>query len=261
MEAGKRLSGRTVLVTGGSSGIGAGIAAGMAAEGARLVVAGRDIDRARMISAAITANGGEAIAVRMDVTIRDEVAEGIAAAVNSFGRLDAYFNNAGINSPKPFLEVDQDNWDSIQSVNLWGVMVGMQEAAKQFIAQGDGGKIVNTSSAVGRSGFADIAPYCASKSGVIALTQSGARALAEHSITVNGFAPGVVETPLWVGHDRATEAMGRPELHFDVLSKNNILGRSSRPADIAPTAIFLASSDSDYITGQIIPVDGGMELV
>jgi meso-butanediol dehydrogenase/(S,S)-butanediol dehydrogenase/diacetyl reductase len=248
-------------VTGGARGIGAGIARAMAAEGASLVVADLNGEQAQEVATQIEDHGGRAIAVQVDVTERDQVAAGIERAVEEFGQLDAYFNNAGVNAPMDLLEVTRENWDFILTVNGFGVLVGIQEAAKQFLRQGTGGKIINTSSIAGRQGFAAIAPYCASKAGVITLTQSAARELAPHGITVNGFAPGVVETPLWEALDESLEAMGKPELKFDGMAEDILLGRPAVPADIAPTAIFLAAADSDYITGQIIPIEGGMILV
>lgn len=256
-----RLKHRTIVVTGAARGIGAGIAKAMAAEGASLVVADLNLDEAEGVASQIRDDGGRAVAVEVDVTERDQVAAIIERAVEEFGQLDAYFNNAGINAPMNLLEVTRDNWDSILTVNAFGVLVGIQEAAKQFLAQATSGKIVNTASIAGRQGYAAIAPYCASKAAVITLTQSAARELAPHGITVNGFAPGVVETPLWNDLDASLEAMGKPELKFDGMSEDILLGRPALPDDIAPTAVFLAAPDSDYITGQIIPIEGGMILV
>lgn len=256
-----RLQGRTVIVTGGASGIGAALCEGFAAEGANAVIADLDLEAAQARAETIAAAGGSALAVRVDVTDRAQVAAGISAAVERFGRLDAYFNNAGMNSPMKYLDVTEANFDLIMKVNVLGVLIGAQEAAKQFIAQGGGGKIVNTASIAGRTGFSSFAPYSAAKAAVISLTQSGARALAEHGITVNGFAPGVVETPLWTKLDKELDEIGEGQNGFDSMSSSILLGRPAQPADIVPTGVFLAGSDSDYITGQIIPIEGGMILV
>ncbi len=256
-----RLEGRTIVVTGGASGIGAGIAEGMAAEGASLVIADLDGERANAVAERIDAAGGQAIGVRVDVTDREQVAEAIATTVATFGKLDVYFNNAGLNAPQNFLDVTRDKWDLIMNVNAWGVVVGMQEAAKQFIAQGTAGKIVNTSSIAGRTGYGPYMPYSASKAAVISMTQSGARALAEHHITVNGFAPGIVDTPLWVQLEKDLKSMGEASVDFKTMSKDILIGRAATPNDIVPIAVFLAAPDSDYITGQIIPIEGGMILV
>lgn len=256
-----RLQGRTVIVTGGASGIGAALCEGFAAEGANAVIADIDLEAAQALAERITAAGGGAMAVRVDVTDRAQVAAGIDDAVARFGRLDAYFNNAGMNSPMKYLDVTESNFDLIMKINVLGVLIGAQEAAKQFIAQGGGGKIVNTASIAGRTGFSSFAPYSAAKAAVISLTQSGARALAEHGITVNGFAPGVVETPLWTKLDRELDEIGEGQNGFDSMSSSILLGRPAQPADIVPTGVFLAGPDSDYITGQIIPIEGGMILV
>jgi len=250
-----------VVVTGGASGIGAALCRGFAAEGAAVAVADLDSDLAENVASEISKAGGKALGVAMDVTKRGQVADGIKQAVGEFGKLDAFFNNAGMNSPMKLLDVTEDNFDLIMKVNVLGVLLGMQEAAKQFISQDSPGKIVNTASIAGRTGFPSFAPYSAAKSAVISLTQAGARAWGGQKITVNGFAPGVVDTPLWVKLDEELEAIGEAEGKMDKLSSQIILGRAALPEDIVPTGIFLAGADSDYITGQIIPIEGGMILV
>ena len=256
-----RMANRTVVVTGGASGIGAAICRGLAEEKAAVVIADLNIDAAQELAESIAANGGQASAVHVDVTDRASVSGGIAHAVDKFGRLDAYFNNAGMNSPMKFLDITEDNFHLVMRVNALGVLVGIQEAAKQFIAQGGGGKVINTASIAGRTGYASFAPYSAAKSAVISFTQSGARALAEHGITVNAFAPGVVATPLWTQLDRELTEIGEGNSGFDSMASGILLGRAAQPEDIVPTALFLATADSDYITGQVIPIEGGMILV
>jgi meso-butanediol dehydrogenase / (S,S)-butanediol dehydrogenase / diacetyl reductase len=256
-----RVAGKVVLVTGGGSGIGAAIARGCAVEGAAVVVADRDEPAARRVADAIEADGGRALALRVDVTERALVADGIRATVERFGRLDVVFNNAGFNEPMRFLDVTEENFHRIMEVNALGVLIGTQEAARQFLAQGSGGKVVNTASIAGRTGFADFAPYSASKAAVISLTQAAARALAADGITVNAFAPGVVATPLWKKLDADLEAMGAGDSGFESMAAQILLGRPAEPEDIVPTAVFLAAADSDYITGHVIPIEGGMILV
>jgi meso-butanediol dehydrogenase/(S,S)-butanediol dehydrogenase/diacetyl reductase len=256
-----RLAGRTIVVTGAGSGIGAGIAGGLAAEGANVVLADLNLQTAESTAQAISADGGIATAVNMDVTDRSAVAGGIAETVSRYGRLDAYFNNAGMNAPMKFLDITEENFESLLRVNALSVLIGTQEAAKQFIAQGGGGKVVNTASIAGRQGFASFAPYSAAKAAVISLTQAAARALAPEQITVNAFAPGVVDTPLWTRLDADLEAIGEGDSGFDSMAAGILLGRPAQPADIVPTAVFLAAKDSDYITGQVIPIEGGMILV
>jgi meso-butanediol dehydrogenase/(S,S)-butanediol dehydrogenase/diacetyl reductase len=181
--------------------------------------------------------------------------------VETFGRLDVMFNNAGFNEPMRFLDITEENFRRIMEVNALGVLIGTQEAARQFQVQGSGGKVVNTASIAGRTGFANFAPYSASKAAVISLTQAAARAFAADGITVNGFAPGVVATPLWTKLDADLERIGAGDTGFDSMSAGILLGRPAQPEDIVPTALFLAGPDSDYITGQIIPIEGGMVLV
>jgi meso-butanediol dehydrogenase/(S,S)-butanediol dehydrogenase/diacetyl reductase len=255
------MTGRTVIVTGGASGIGAGIAMALAGEGANVVIADLNLEAAQAQAEKISQAGGKAIATKVDVTDRASVVAGIEAAVAAYGQIDCYFNNAGFNKPLKFLDVTEENFNAIMKVNVWGVMVGIQEAAKQFIKQGTGGKVVNTASIAGRTGFPSFATYSASKASVISLTQAGARALAEHKITVNAFAPGVVATPLWATLDKDLEEIGEGDSGFDSMAAGILLGRAAEPEDISPTALFLASSDSDYITGQTMAIDGGMILV
>lgn len=259
-----RLKDRVIMITGGAQGLGEGIARRAATEGASIVIADRNGDLAKSVAASLKSEGHKAIATVVDVAERSQMQAAIKAAVDAFGKLDVMFNNAGFNKPLPFMEVDENNFNSIMRVNTWGVMVGTQEAARQMMAQGKGGKIVNTASIAGRQGYAEFAPYCASKASVISLTQAAAREFAKHKITVNAFAPGVVVTPLWDGleQDMIDKGVIKKKGEFiDSFSSNILLGFPSKPADLAGIATFLASSDSDYITGQVIMSDGGMVLV
>jgi meso-butanediol dehydrogenase/(S,S)-butanediol dehydrogenase/diacetyl reductase len=258
-----KLKGKSCVVTGAARGIGRGIGLRLIEEGAAVVFA--DLDKAGAEDAAREARekGGKAIGLQTDVTLRESVHGLVRQAVTEFGALDIMFNNAGINKIQRFLDTTEENWDRIMRVNALGVLIGMQEAAMQMIAQGRGGKIINTASIAGRQGYPNIAPYCASKFAVIALTQAGARALAEYKITVNGFSPGVVDTPLWQQLDREHVELGETSQPGEAMrnfAAGILLGRVSTPRDIAGLAAFLASSDSDYITGQVITVDGGMLL-
>lgn len=258
---GTKMAGRTVIITGGASGIGKGISAGLAGEGANVVVADLNLQAAESTVAEIVSAGGSALALQVDVTNRTSVAAGISMAVQKFGKLDCYFNNAGFNKPMKFLDVTEENFNAIMNVNALAVFIGTQEAAKQFIRQGTSGKVVNTASIAGRTGFASFAPYSASKAAVISITQAAARALAEHDITVNAFSPGVVDTPLWIKLDKDLEEIGEGDSGFDSMASGILKGRAAQPEDIFPTALFLASSDSDYVTGQTMAIDGGMILV
>ena len=256
-----RLDGRTCVITGAARGIGRGIAQGLAQEGAAVVVADINEEGAKVVAEAIRGSGGRAVGIGCDVSERASVRGVIDRAVEEFDRLDVMFNNAGISKTQRFLEVTEEDWDRIMRVNGLGVMLGIQEAAEQFRRQGSGGKIVNTASIAGKEGFPLFPAYCASKFAVVGLTQSAARGLAEYGITVNAFCPGVVATELWDQLDEEFIALGETQKKGQSLEEFGagiLVGRVSTPEDIAPLAVFLASGDSDYITGQAINVDGGM---
>ena len=259
-----KFEGKSVMITGGAQGIGEGIARRLAAEGASIAIADINGENAESVAKSLKSDGGKAIGVKVDVADRGQVQAAIKKVVDSFGRLDVLFNNAGFNKPLPFLDVDENNYNSIMRVNGWGVMLGIQEGAKQMIAQGGGGKIINTASIAGRQGSADFAPYCCSKAAVIMLTQAGAREFAKHKITVNAFAPGVAVTPLWDGLEQdmiATGVIKKKGEYIESFSSSILLGYPSKPKDLAGICSFLAGPDSDYITGQVIMSDGGMVLV
>lgn len=255
-----QLDGCTCLITGAARGIGRGIARRLGVEGANVAIADLNEDGAGVVADEITSAGGTALGLRCDVADRASVEAAIAATVAEYGRLDVLFNNAGISQTKYFMEITAEEFDRVMRVNGLGVLICMQEGAKQMQAQG-GGKIVNTASIAGKEGFPLFAHYCASKHAVVALTVAGARALAEDGITVNAFCPGVVETELWDQLDREFLEIGeteRPGQSLEEFGASILVGRLSTPDDIAGLAVFLASAGSDYITGQAINIDGGM---
>jgi meso-butanediol dehydrogenase / (S,S)-butanediol dehydrogenase / diacetyl reductase len=257
------MSGRTrggAVVTGAARGIGRQIATSLIADGFGVVVA--DLDET--VGAATVAELGDgAVFARVNVTERATIKEAIDLCRRLFGSLAVMVNNAGFNKPEPFLEATEATWRAILDVNALGVLIGIQEAAKAMIADGTKGKIINTASIAGRSGFPDFAPYSASKAAVISLTQAGARALAPKGITVNAFAPGVVATPLWERLDADLMAMGAssaPGEAMNSLASAILLGRVADPKDVVGTVRFLWSEQSDYMTGQTLLIDGGMVL-
>ncbi len=264
-----RVDGKVIIITGAAQGMGRAIGHKLVEEGGRVLFG--DLNQEGAEEAARYAAdkfGGEAMSFEVDVTKRNQVKAMIATAVDRWGRLDVMFNNAGVNRPQHFLETTEDNWNFIMNVNALGVLIGIQEAAKQMIAQGRlgelAGKIINTASIAGRQGYDNVAPYCASKFAVVSLTQSAARDLAKHKVTVTAFAPGVVDTPLWETLDEQLMELGVSERRGQAMqdfSANILMGRPATPADIVGTTTFLASSDSDYMTGQVVMIDGGMELV
>jgi meso-butanediol dehydrogenase/(S,S)-butanediol dehydrogenase/diacetyl reductase len=259
-----RVQDRVVIVTGGAGGIGSAACKAIAAEGGKVLVADLDEGAARAVADEIVADGGSAASAGVDVTDRVQVRAMVQKAVDTFGELNVIFNNAGMNRPRSFMDVDEANFEEIVRVNTWGVIVCTQEAARQMIAQGAGGKIVNTGSIAARQGYWEFVPYCVAKFGVLAVTQATARGLIEHGITVNAFAPGVVDTPMWIGlnediraiTDQPTEA--NPMTEF---ATNTLIGRPASPAELAPFLVYLASQESDYMTGQMYMVDGGQILV
>jgi meso-butanediol dehydrogenase/(S,S)-butanediol dehydrogenase/diacetyl reductase len=259
-----RVQDRVVIVTGGAGGIGAAACRAIGAEGAKVVVADLDAGAAQAVAEAIVADGGTATSIGVDVTDRTQVQAMIQKAVGTYGALNVIFNNAGMNRPRNFMDVDEENFDEIVRVNTWGVIVCTQEAAKQMIAQGSGGKIINTGSIASRQGFWDFVPYCVAKFGTLAITQATARGLIEHGITVNAFAPGVVDTPMWVGLNEDIRAIHEQPAEADPMREfatGTLMGRPAAPAELAPFLVYLASAESDYMTGQMYMVDGGQVLV
>ncbi len=258
-----RLTGRNCLVTGAARGIGLAFAGGLMREGGNVTLVDLDpsvADVAAKLSREITNPGaGRAIGVKADVAERGDIRAAIERTVKEFGSLDVMFNNAGINKPLNFMDVTEENWNLVMRVNAWSVLIGTQEAARQMIVQGKGGKVINTGSVAGRQGYGNMAPYSASKAAVLSLTQAAARSLASHRITVNSFAPAVVQTPLWEQLDKdlveigSTKEVGQAVQQFSAA----ILLGAAKPEDLVGTALFLASDDSNYITGQTILVDGG----
>jgi meso-butanediol dehydrogenase/(S,S)-butanediol dehydrogenase/diacetyl reductase len=268
-----RVKGRSCIVTGAAQGIGRAIGEALLDEGANVCFADINEDKVAAVAAEnserASMNEVRAIHAVVDVTVRGQVRDMISKTADTFGRVDVKFNNAGVNKPMNFLDVTEDNWKFIMDINGLGCMIGMQEAARQMIAQGRddddmAGKIINTASVASRQGFDNVAPYCASKWAVVSLTQSGARDLAKHWITVTGFAPGVVATEMWEQVDEDLMAIGaaeRPGQAMEEFSADILKGRVATTRDVTGTTTFLASRASDYMTGQIVMIDGGMTLV
>jgi len=259
-----RVQDRVVIVTGGAGGIGSAACRAIADEGGKVVVADLDASAAEGLADEIASAGGSVTSVGVDVTDRAQVVAMVEKTVDTFGELNVIFNNAGMNRPRDFMELDEENFDEIVRVNTWGVILCTQEAARQMIVQGTGGKIVNTGSIASRQGYWEFVPYCVAKFGTLAVTQATARGLIEHGITVNAFAPGVVDTPMWVGLNQDIRAIGNqpeeanPMVEF---ATNTLIGRPASPEELAPFLVYLASAESDYMTGQMYMVDGGQILV
>ena len=258
-----RVQGKKIIITGSGSGMGRAFALRLGREGATVGVLDLREKAARSVCDELAGEGLEAIPLTADVSQRDQVVAALDAFLDQAGRLDVLFNNAGFNKPMHLLDVTEENWHSIMDVNALGTLIGIQEGARRMIPQREG-KIINTSSIAGRQGYPSFAPYCASKFAVNALTQAAARGLAEHNITCNAFAPGVVDTPLWTQLDADLMSIGdsaAPGQAMSDFASSILRGRPATGEDIVGTALYLASSDSDYLTGQVIMIDGGMVLV
>lgn len=254
-----KLNDKVAIVTGGAQGMGRAISLRYAKEGASVVVADLNLEGAQMAAQEISDAGGRAFAVAVDVRSQDQVQAMVDSAVEQFGGLDILVNNAGVGKIIPFLETTEADWDFMFDINCKGLLWCSQAAARQMIAQARGGKIVNLASQAGRRGEALVLAYCASKACVISMTQSIALALAPHKINVNAIAPGIVDTPFWDEVDKQFAKLlnmeiGEPKRTF---VQSIPLGRIEQPEDVTGTAVFLASSDADYITQQTFNVDGG----
>jgi NAD(P)-dependent dehydrogenase (short-subunit alcohol dehydrogenase family) len=251
-----KLRDKVAVVTGGARGIGAAICRRYAAEGARVVVTDRLGTQAKALADEI---GNGAFAVPLEVTERASIDHLVAETVRVAGGVDILVNNAATFDLAPILEITEESYDTVFAVNVKGMLFTLQAVARQMVAQGRGGKIVNISSQAGRRGEALVAVYCASKAAVISLTQSAGLGLIEHGIHVNGIAPGVIDTDMW---DHVDSLFAKHE-HRPLGEKKRLvgeavpLGRMGMPDDLSGAAVFLASSDSDYVVAQTLNVDGG----
>jgi len=247
-----QLEDKIAIVTGSSLGIGRAIAVAFAREGASLTINYRSHpEQGKEAVEEIEKSGGKAISVQADVSEPEGVKDLIQQTVQEFGRIDVMVNNAGIEQKVPFLETPLEVWEKVISVNLTGVWIGCQEAARQMASQGNGGRIINVSSVHEDLPMPTNSPYCAAKGGVRMMMRTIAVELAPHGITVNNIAPGAVETPINKNLD------DHPEQRQELISEIP-LGRIGRPEDVASVAIYLASDASSYSTGSTFFVDGGM---
>jgi len=247
-----RLQGKTAVVTGAGTGIGQAIAVAFAQEGAAVVVdyVG-DAAAANDTISRINAVGGKALAVAADISVPGQVNALIQQTVTAFGRLDIFVNNAGIEKNFAFVDYPLEEWQKIMAVNLTGPFLCSQAAAKQMIAQGGGGRIINISSIHEDLPMPTNAPYCASKGGLRMLMRTIAVELAPHQITVNNIGPGAIYTPI----DKDVESDAK--LNDQILAEIP-MGRWGKPEEVAHLAVYLASDDAAYVTGSTHFIDGGM---
>jgi len=252
----KRLEGKSALITGSARGIGRAFAEAYVREGARVAIADINIERAQTTASEI---GPAAYAVQMDVTRQDSIDAAIGACVDKAGGLDILINNAALFDLAPIVEITRESYDRLFSINVAGTLFTMQAAARQMIAQGRGGKIINMASQAGRRGEALVAIYCATKAAVISLTQSAGLNLIRHGINVNAIAPGVVDGEHWDGVDALfAKYENRPLGEKKRLVGAEVpFGRMGTADDLTGMAIFLASEESNYVVAQTYNVDGG----
>ena len=251
-----KLKDKIAIVTGGARGIGAAIADRYVAEGARVAVADISLKQAQET---VARHGDKTFAVPLDVTKIASIDAAVESVAARWGGIDILVNNAAIFDMAPIVEVTEESYDRVFAVNVKGLFFTLQAVAKRMIAQGRGGKIINMASQAGRRGEALVSIYCASKAAVISLTQSAGLDLIRHRINVNGISPGVVDTPMW---DQVDALFAKYE-HRPLGEKKRLVGeavpfgRMGLPEDHAGAAVFLASSDSDYVVAQTLNVDGG----
>ncbi len=245
-----RFENQVAIVTGAASGIGAATARRLAAEGAAVIAADRNLEGAQEVVASIRAAGGEARALHVDVTRRAEVEAMLAAALETYGRVDVLAAIAGIAAVEPFLEIRDETWDRILAVNLTGVFYCSQVVARYMVAQGIPGRIVHLASTNGLVGEAELAHYNASKFGVVGLTMTMAIELGPHNIRVNSVCPGLIKTPL------TRAATENPQWVRNYLTKIP-MQRFGEAEEVAAAVAYLASTDSGFITGAQLVIDGG----
>jgi D-sorbitol dehydrogenase (acceptor) len=252
-----RLDGKSAIITGSARGIGRAFAEAYVREGATAVaIADIDFDRASATAAEI---GPAAYAVRIDVSSQDSIEAAVAACVERAGGIDILINNAAIFDLAPIVEITRKSYQRVFDINVGGCLFTLQAVAKQMIAQGRGGKIINMASQAGRRGEALVGVYCASKAAVISITQSAGLDLIKHRINVNGIAPGVVGSEMWDEVDALfAKYENRPLGEKKKLVGEAVpFGRMGRAEDLAGMAVFLASAEAEYIVAQTYNVDGG----
>ncbi len=246
------LTGKVALVTGASSGIGRASALALAKQGATVVVAARRIDRLADLAKEIVGMGRESLPIMMDVIKKETITAAVNKTVEMYGRLDILLNNAGVAEFIPFLDITEEQWDKTIDTNLKGYFLMAQLAAREM-AKHKWGRIVNIASIASGGvgvGFPSIAHYCASKGGVVAMTEALAIELAPMGILVNCIGPGVIETEM-------TQALLKDPKQAESLLARAPLKRAGKPEEIAAAVVYFASEESSYTTGSILYVDGG----
>lgn len=246
----QRFKNQVAIVTGGGRGIGAAVAQRLAVEGAAVVVADVDREPAEAVAQAIRAAGGEALACRVDVTSRVQVEQVLAAALARYGQVDVLANIAGIGLAEHFLDITEANWQRTLDINLNGVFLCSQVVARHMVERKIAGRIVNMASTNGLVGEGDFAAYNASKFGVVGLTMTMAIDLALYNIRVNSVCPGLIKT-------RLSQSLRDNPVEAAEYLKKIPLNRFGEPEEVAAAVAYLASTDSGFITGHQLVIDGG----
>ncbi len=244
-----KLEEKTAIVTGAGSGIGRGIAKRFAKEGANVVVSDIDTEGGEKVVEEIEDSNREAIFVRTDVSKKEDVSELVERTLEEYDEIDILVNNAGVYIQKPITEMEIDEWDKVLDVNLKGTFLMTRSVAQEMVKE-DKGKIINVTSIAGKVGYPNSAAYSASKGGIIAMTRALALELSPRGINVNAIAPGVIKTAM-------TEDLLEDEEVSEQMLANTPIGRFGEPKDIASAAVYLASEESDFVTGETMFVEGG----
>lgn len=256
---------KVAIVTGSAVGLGNAIATRLAEDGFKIVLHDINEENLNKAKSVFDKKGFEYIAVKGDVASRQDQFDTVKKAVEAFGRVDVFVNNAGVESVEPFLQIKEQEIDKVLDVNVKGVIFGTQAAAEQMKKQHDAdknsvGKIINACSIAGHESYEMLSLYSASKHAVRSFTHSSAKELAEYNIRVNAYCPGVADTPMWERIDDAfVEHKGyEPKQAWKEFTQDILVGRPQKPVDVANLVSFLASDNANYITGQTIITDGGM---
>lgn len=254
------IKGKVALVTGSGQGIGRGIALRLADDGADIAIVDLKEEKMKAVADEVRAKGRKATTFKADVTKQQDVFAAVDHAEKELGGFDVMVNNAGIALIEPLMDTKPEQLDLIFKVNVYGVLFGIQAAAKKFKARKQKGKIINAASIAGHEGFPMLGVYSATKFAVRGLTQAAAKELAHAGITVNAYCPGVVGTDMWKEIDRRMAELTGAKLgeNFEKYVSGIALGRAQTPEDVAAFVSYLAGPDSDYMTGQAVMIDGGL---